>query len=62
MGGANFLGSALICIIQEFIGISIKPAYNKLFLQVTSEQTFFKIELQLGMELPQSGKYQPCKH
>ena len=52
MGGANFLGSALICIIQEFLGMSIKPAYNKLFLQVTSNQTFFKIDFQPGMDLP----------
>ena len=29
MGRADFPGSAHICIIQEFLGMSIRPAQNK---------------------------------
>ena len=51
MGRADFLGSAHICIIQEFLGMSIRPAQNKLVLQIASDQTLFKIDFQLGMNL-----------
>jgi len=42
MGRADFPDSAHICIIQEFLGMSIRPAQNKLVLQVASVQTLFK--------------------
>lgn len=35
--------------------MSIKPALNQMILRVSSCQTFFKIDSQLGMDLPQ-----PC--
>ena len=54
MGRADFPGSAHICIIQEFLGMSIRPAQNKLVLQVVSNQTIFKIDFKLGVDLPQS--------
>ena len=52
MGRADFLGSAHICIIQEFLGMSIRPAQNKLVLQIASDQTLFKIDFKLGVDLP----------
>ena len=52
MGRADFPDSAHICIIQEFLGMSIKPAQNKLVLQVASNQTLFKIDFKLGVNLP----------
>ena len=52
MGRADFPDSAHICIIQEFLGMSIKPAQNKLVLQVASDQTLFKIDFKLGVDLP----------
>ena len=52
MGRTDFLGSAHICIIQEFLGMSIRPAQNKLVLQVVSDQTLFKIDFKLGVDLP----------
>ena len=52
MGRADFPDSAHICIIQEFLGMSIKPAQNKLVLQVASNQTLFKIDFKLGVDLP----------
>ena len=47
-----FQVSAHICIIQEFLGMSIRPAQNKLVLQVASDQTLFKIDFKLGVDLP----------
>ena len=32
--------------------MSIKPAQNKLVLQVASNQTLFKIDFKLGVDLP----------
>ena len=52
MGRADFPDSAHICIIQEFLGMSIRPAQNKLILQVASDQTLFKIDFKLGVDLP----------
>ena len=52
MGRADFPDSAHICIIQEFLGMSIRPAQNKLVLQVVSDQTLFKIDFKLGVDLP----------
>ena len=52
MGRADFPDSAHICIIQEFLGMSIRPAQNKLVLQVASDQTLFKIDFKLGVDLP----------
>ena len=46
-----FQVSAHICIIQKFLGMSIRPAQNKLVLQVTSDQTLFKIDFKLGVDL-----------
>ena len=34
--------------------MSIKPAQNKLVLQVASNQTLFKIDFKLGVDLPPS--------
>ena len=47
MGRAKFPDSAHICIIQKFLGMSIRPAPNKLVLQIASDQTFFKIDFKL---------------
>ena len=52
MGRADFPDSAHICIIQEFLGMSIRPAQNKLVLQIASDQTLFKIDFKLGVDLP----------
>ena len=52
MGRVDFPDSAHICIIQEFLGMSIRPAQNKLVLQIASDQTLFKIDFKLGVDLP----------
>ena len=56
MGRADFPDSAHICIIQEFLGMSIRPAQNKLVLQVASDQTLFKIDFKLGVDLREYPK------